>query len=69
MIPVTANALAPEHRREAQPLGNLRFGNKFVRIFRLANDEFTDLEYRQLEVLGFIFAKVWLSSLPEVQYL
>lgn len=52
MILVITNALAPEHGREAQPLGNLRFGNKLIGTLRPANNEFADLELHQLKVLG-----------------
>lgn len=68
MIPVTTNALAPKHRREAQPLGDYRFGNMFIGILRLANNEFADLRHRQLKALGVKSAIIWRTSLPAVQY-
>jgi hypothetical protein len=44
VVSVTSDTLTPEHNREAQTLGNLILGDLIITAFRLANDEFADLQ-------------------------
>jgi hypothetical protein len=44
VVSVTSDTLTPEHSREAQTLGNLILGDLIITAFRLANDEFADLQ-------------------------
>lgn len=49
MISVVSSTLPAEDRREAETLRNLIFGDLFVATLWLTNDEFTHLQFRQLE--------------------